>query len=377
MNRILKYLLIGIAVIAVLGSVVYLIKSNRSSGPKYKTATLEKRTIESKAVATGKIVPRREIEIKPNISGIVQEIYVEEGQMVKEGDLIARISVVSNMSSLNSADSQLRKARIALANSKKTYDRQKKLFDQGVISDSEFQEAETDYQQNKQNVQTAQRGLTIVQTGTASGLGGQGNTLIKATSSGTVLNIPIEIGSQVTEANNLNSGTTIAFIADLGEMIFEGKVDESEVGKTSIGDSVTISVGAISDTEFKAKLNFISPKGKEQSGTIQFEVKAVIQLIDSVFLRAGYSANASITLEKKDSVFALEEALLQFDDEDKPYVEVKISENKYEKRDLKLGISDNEYVEVLSGITQDDKIKIWNKKYKPKKDKKDKGDSSS
>ena len=367
MNKILKYALMGVAIIALLGSFVYLIKSNRSSLLKYETSTLVKRTIENKAVATGKIVPRREIEIKPNISGIVQQVYVEEGQKVAEGDLIAIISVVSNTSSLNDADSQLRNARIALTNSKKTYDRQKKLFNQGVISASEFQEAETNYKQNQENAQKAQRTLSIVQTGTAPGLGGQGNTLIKATSYGTVLNIPIEIGAQVTEANNFNEGTTIAFIADLGEMIFEGKVDESEVGKTSIGDSITIKVGAIPNTEFKAKLDFISPKGEEKSGTIQFKVKAVIQLIDSVFLRAGYSANASIILERKDSVFALEEALLQFDDQNKSYVEVEISKNKYERRDVKLGISDNEYVEILSGVTKDDKIKVWNKKYKPKK----------
>ena len=368
MNKILKYFLIGIAAIAIIASIAYLIKSNRSSGVKYETAILIKRTIENKAVATGKINPKREIEIKPNVSGIVQEIYVEEGQMVKEGDLIARISLVPTISSLNDADSNLRNSRIALANSKKTYDRQKKLFEQGVISASDFEKAETDYEQKLQTVKTAQRRLSIVRTGTAAGLGGRGgNTLIKATSDGTILDIPVEIGVQAIETNINNEGTTIASIADLGEMIFEGKVDESDVGKVSIGDSATISIGAIPDVEFKATLNFISPKGEEKNGTIQFKVKGTIQLIDSVFLRAGYSANASIILEKRDSILALEESLLQFDAQDKPYVEVEIGENKYERRDVKLGISDNQYVEILSGITESDKIKVWNKKYSPPK----------
>ncbi|MGB2760624.1 MAG: efflux RND transporter periplasmic adaptor subunit [Maribacter stanieri] len=361
MNKYVKYALIGVAVIGILAAVVYFLKKNSTPLKTYETETVEKRDITNKVVVTGKVIPQDEIEIKPQISGIIQKVYLEEGVQVKAGDLIATIKVVPNEQSLNQARGRVNNAKISLSNTKIEYDRNKTLFDKGVISSQDFNALQLRFDQATQELQNAQADYQIIRVGSAGG-SSSANTNIRATVTGTLLEIPVEVGDQVIESNNFNDGTTIAFIADMSKMIFEGEVDEAEVGKLKVGMPLEISMGALQDEKFNAKLKFIAPKGVEEEGAVQFKIEGDMVVSDSTNIRAGYSANASIVLEEKKDVLSIKEALLQFDKEtNKPYVEVETGENEFEKRELVLGVSDGIDVEIVSGIDENSKIKIWNK----------------
>ncbi|THV58908.1 efflux RND transporter periplasmic adaptor subunit [Flagellimonas alvinocaridis] len=343
------------------GSMYYLYQKNAEDPVVYETEKPSKQTIVKKAVATGSILPLEEVLIKPNISGVIEEIYVEGGDYVKSGDLLAKIKVVPNLSALNDAKNAIDEAKINLDDQKRNYERQLTLFGKGVISKTDLERAQVSYDQAKQTYGAANKRYDIVKTGTTSGLSSAANTLIKATVSGMVLEVPVEVGNQVIESNNFNEGTTIAAIADVDKMIFEGKVDESEVGRIKEDLPLEITVGAIEDKVFDAVLDYIAPKGKEENGAIQFEIKGTLKKQDSTFIRAGLSANASIILARADSVLALKEALIQFDGETKkPFVEVQTSDQKFERRDVELGVSDGIYVEVKSGVKLEDNIKVWN-----------------
>ncbi|WP_324023766.1 efflux RND transporter periplasmic adaptor subunit [Maribacter sp. BPC-D8] len=361
MNKYVKYVLIGVAVIGILAAVVYFLKKNSTPLKTYETETVEKRDITNKVVVTGKVIPQDEIEIKPQISGIIQKVYLEEGVQVKAGDLIATIKVVPNEQSLNQARGRVNNAKISLSNTKIEYDRNKTLFDKGVISSQDFNALQLRFDQAKQELQNSQADYQIIRVGSAGG-SSSANTNIRATVTGTLLEIPVEVGDQVIESNNFNDGTTIAFIADMSKMIFEGEVDEAEVGKLKVGMPLEISMGALQDEKFSAKLKFIAPKGVEEEGAVQFKIEGDLVVSDSTNIRAGYSANAAIVLEEKKDVLSIKEALLQFDKEtNKPYVEVETGDNEFEKRELVLGVSDGIDVEIISGIDEDSKIKIWNK----------------
>jgi len=360
MKKTIIFSIIGLALVAVL---VWFGKMNTKSVITFETETAFKANIVKKTVATGKVIPLEEVEIKPQISGIIDKIFLEEGEVVKKGDLIATVRVVPNEQSLVSAKGQVRNLEIGLKNAKVVYNRNKSLFDKGIIASQAFENSELAYNQAKQNLQNAKNNYKIILKGSAGGPGNTANTNIRATTSGMILEIPIEEGDQVIQPGGFNAGTTIASIADMTKMIFEGKVDEAEVGKIKVNVDLEIVIGAIDDAKFPAKLNFIAPKGTEESGTVQFTIKADVELEENYFLRAGYSANAEIVLDQKDSVLSIREAVMQFDRKtEKPYVEVLVGEQKFEKREIELGISDGENVEIISGITADDKIKIWNKK---------------
>ncbi|WP_299797347.1 efflux RND transporter periplasmic adaptor subunit [uncultured Maribacter sp.] len=361
MNKYVKYALIGVAVIGILAAVVYFLKKNSTPLKTYETETVEKRDITNKVVVTGKVIPQDEIEIKPQISGIIQKVYLEEGVQVKAGDLIATIKVVPNEQSLNQARGRVNNAKISLSNTKIEYDRNKTLFDKGVISSQDFNALKLRFDQATQELQNSQADYQIIRVGSAGG-SSSANTNIRATVTGTLLEIPVEVGDQVIESNNFNDGTTIAFIADMSKMIFEGEVDEAEVGKLKVGMPLEISMGALQDEKFSAKLKFIAPKGVEEEGAVQFKIEGDLVVSDSTNIRAGYSANAAIVLEEKKDVLSIKEALLQFDKEtNKPYVEVETGDNEFEKRELELGVSDGIDVEIISGIEENSKIKIWNK----------------
>jgi len=362
MNKTLKIILfstIGILFIAVM---VWFAKKNAKSPIDYQTETPFKATIINKAVATGKVIPLEEILVKPQISGIIQKIYLEEGAKVKKGDLIATVRVVPNIQALNNARGRVATVKIQLKNAEIVYKRNKKLFETGVISKADFEKAELPYKQAKQDLKNAEGDLDIIKRGSTRGLGNVANTNIRATMTGTILEIPVKEGDKVIQSNSFNSGTTIASIADLNKMIFEGKVDESDVGKLKKGTILKVSLGAIEGKKFDAKLNFIAPKGTEENGAVQFKIKADVKLDNKYFIRAGYSANASIILDRRDSVLAIKESLLKFDKKtEKPYVEVSVGNQKFEKRNVKLGLSDGINVEILKGLKPKDKIKIWNK----------------
>lgn len=360
MNKYVKYGLIALVLIAILAAVFVFLNKNSTPEKLYETATVEKKDIVNKVIVTGKVIPEDEIEIKPQISGIIEKIYLEEGAEVKSGDLIARIKIVPNEQSLNQARGRVRSAEIALNNTKIEYNRNKALFDKGVISSQDFNNLQLQLDQSQQELQNSQADYQIIRKGSAGG-SSSANTNIRATVAGTLLEIPVEEGDQVIQSNNFNDGTTIATIADMAKMIFEGEVDEAEVGKLRLGMPLEISLGALEKSEFTAKLKFIAPKGVEEEGAVQFKIEGDLVVSDTAYVRAGYSANASIVLEEKKDVLALKEALLQFDKEtQKPFVEIEIADNEFERKELELGVSDGIDVEIVSGLAEEDKIKIWN-----------------
>ncbi|WP_278019554.1 efflux RND transporter periplasmic adaptor subunit [Flavobacterium ginsengisoli] len=353
-------ILIFIAIVF-FGALYYLYAKNQESPIVFKTEKAEIKTIVKNTIATGNIQPDEEVLIKPNISGIIEEVYIKAGEKIKAGDMIAKIRVVANVSNVSSSQNQVQTAKIALDNQEKIYKRQKTLFEKDVISANDYDAALLAYNQAKQNYLAKKQGLDIVKTGTTSSLGSYANTLIRSTVNGMVLDVPVKVGNQVIESNNFNEGTTIASVADVGRMIFIGKIDESEVGKIKEKMPIEITIGAIENKKFDAVLNYIAPKGVTENGAIQFEIKAQMINRDDTFIRAGLSANASIILEKADKVLALKESLVQFDKKtQKPYVEVETAPQKFQRRDLVLGVSDGIYVQVKSGIKDTDKIKIWN-----------------
>ena len=361
MNKIVRYLLIAFILFGVLFAAAYFIKSNSTASITYETQTALITSIEKKTVATGKVIPEDEVEVKPQVQGILESLFVEEGDFVSEGQLLAKIKVVADEGQLNGAKGRLANAKIVLKNAEIEYKRNKVLFDKEIISQQEFQSAELNYNRAKQDVNNAQSDYEIIKLGSAGG-SASANTNVRATVSGTVLELPVKEGGQVIASNAFNAGTTIAIIADLKKMIFEGKVDEAEVGKMQIGMPLSVSLGAIQDKTFDAKLKFIAPKGNEEQGAVQFKIEGDVTLDDNFFVRAGYSANASLVLERKDSILALPEAHLQFDKStEQAYVEIEVGEQKFERKDIEIGISDGINVEIISGVTLEDKIKVWNK----------------
>lgn len=359
-KRIIAVILISIVLIFV-AALYYLYTKNAEDPIVYTTEQPEVRTIVKKTVAVGSILPLQEVLIKPNISGIIEKIYIESGDMVKVGDLIAVIKVVPNLSSLNSAKNSIETNKIELENQERSFKRQKELHDKGVISQNDYEASETAYLQAKQNYEAAKENFEIIRTGTTRGMKSAANTNIRATSSGMVLEVPVELGNQVIESNNFNDGTTIATLADTDKMIFKGKVDESEVGKIKEDLPLEITVGAIENKTFDAVLDYIAPKGVLENGAVQFEIKGTLKKSDTTFIRAGLSANASIILAKANEVLAIKEALVQFDPATKkPFVEIETGTQQFQRKEISLGLSDGIYTEVTSGINPEDRIKVWN-----------------
>ncbi|TYB72205.1 efflux RND transporter periplasmic adaptor subunit [Bizionia gelidisalsuginis] len=368
MKKALK-IIIGVSlVIALVYVLKYFSDSNSKGVEDFKVEEPFYTSIRTKTVATGKLNPEEEIELKPQIAGIIDKILVEEGDIVKKGDLIATIRVVPNEQSLVSANSQINSAKLSYNNAKTLYDRNKVLFDKGVISKQDFENSQLSLNQSSESLSQAQNNYQIIKRGSLSG-GGSANTSITAQIPGTVLEIPVREGDQVIESNSFNAGTTIATIADMSKMIFEGKVDEAEVGKLQEGKEIIVILGAINEKKFPAKLTFVAPKGNEENGAVQFTIKADVDIEESTKIRAGYSANAEIEMESKDSVLVIKEALLQFNRiTEKPYVELMVGDGQYEKKNVELGISDGINIEITDGVKEGDKIKVWNKALKDNND---------
>ena len=364
--KFLKYLIITLIICGALFAAAYFIKTNSKSITIYETQTPFMSSVEEKTVVTGKVIPEDEVEIKPQISGIIQELFVEEGDKVKEGDLLAKVKVVPNEGSLNSAKGRVASLKIIVDNAKIEYNRNKSLFEKDIISKQDFQNASLSYKRSNQDLTNANTDLHVIRLGSAGG-SSTANTNIRATVAGTILEIPVKAGDQVVESNTFNAGTTIATIADLTKMIFEGKIDESEVDKLKIDMLLIVNLGAIQDKNFDAKLKFIAPKGNEEQGAVKFKIEGDIFLDNSVSVRAGYSANASLVLQRKDNVMVVSEALLQFDKTtEKTYVEIEKGDQSFERVDIETGISDGINIEIISGISIEDKIKVWNQT-KPEK----------
>jgi len=356
MKKFLKIFLL-IVLAGVFGYTLYFLY--QKSKPKlvtYQTKSPFVTNVVRKTVATGSVIPRREIEIKPKVSGIVSEIYIKEGNIIKKGDRIGKINIIPDMANLNNAESRVRRAQINFEDAKINHERQEKLFGQKVIAIADYEKASIAYRTAKEELEAAQDNLQIIREGAAQKSGQTTNTIIESTITGMVLDIPIKEGNSVIESNTFNSGTTIAVVADMGEMIFEGKVDESEVGKIREGMNLILTIGALETETFNAELEHIAPKGVLENGAVQFKIQAKVALKPGSFIRAGYSANADIVLEKRDSVLVVEESLLSFS-HDSAFVEVQTAPDTFEKRHIRTGLSDGINIEVLHGVAIEDKIK--------------------
>ena len=353
-----------VVIVGIVFSLIIVLKyfkdANSSEIIDYETENPFYTSIVKEVVATGKLNPEDEIELKPQVSGIIDQILVEEGDIVERGDLIAKVRVVPNEQAVISANSRINSARLSYNNSKTLFDRSKKLFDKGVISKQDFENSQLSMEQSKEALTQAQNDYKIIKQGTLTG-GSAANTNILAQIAGTILEIPVREGDQVIESNNFNAGTTIATVADMTIMIFEGQVDETEVSKIQEGSEIKVVLGALEEEEFKAKLTFVAPKGIEQAGAVQFKIKANVNIPQNINVRAGYSANAIMETGNKENVLCIKESLLQFNRiTDKPFVEIQEEDGVYKKSNVKIGISDGINVEILDGVSKNDKIKVWN-----------------
>ncbi|HXV75389.1 MAG TPA: efflux RND transporter periplasmic adaptor subunit [Candidatus Polarisedimenticolaceae bacterium] len=350
-------ILIGLVALSLFaGTIFYLYSKSQEQPVTYRTESPSVTDIVYKTVATGSVVPRKEVEIKPQVSGVVDELFVEAGDRVEAGARIARIRIIPDMVNLANAETRVNRARINLENAEIDIERSRRLASEGVVARTELQQFELAYDSAKEELAASVDNLELIKKGTRAKAGESTNTLVEATIEGMVLEVPVEVGDSVIEANTFNEGTTIATIADMDELIFEGLVDESEVGKIRPGMELLLTIGAIEGKTFKATLEHIAPKGVEENGAIQFEIRAALAQQDGAFVRANYSANADIVLDRRDEVLAISEGLLQFDG-DVTYVEVETADQQFERREIETGLSDGIQIEVVGGLTADDRVK--------------------
>lgn len=359
MKKYIKFIFIGLFVFVLIWTFVFLWKKSRPVKVEYQIVSPVVGTIEKKTVATGKVEPRDEVLIKPQISGIVSEVCKEAGQSVRAGEVLAKVKVIPEMGTLSAAESRVNVAQINLRQTQKEYDRTQELYKGKVIASEEFEKAETELMRAKEELQNAQDNLEIVRDGIARRSSQFSNTQIRATITGMILDVPIKAGNSVIQSNNFNDGTTIATIADMSDMIFKGKIDETEVGRIKEGMPLTLTIGALQDMKFHAVLEYISPKSIEENGAILFEIKAAAEVPDSVFVRAGYSANAEIILDRCQDVLTIPESTVEFR-QDSTFVQVVMAEEpelKLQRRFVKLGLSDGISIQVKEGLTVSDKIR--------------------
>ncbi len=356
MKKVFKILGLVVLIVVFVGTLVFLYLKSKPKEVLYETKTPFISDILKKTVATGSIVPRKEILIKPQVSGIIEKVYVDAGQRVRKGQIIARVKIIPDVVSLNSAEDRLEKAKISLEDAKIDFNRKKGLYQKKVISNEDFVKSRTALQNARAEIDASQNNLELVKTGVSRHSKSTTNTLIRSTIDGMVLDVPVKEGNSVIQANTFNEGTTIATVADMNDMIFQGKVDETEVGKLREGMQIVLTVGAIDQSNYDARLEYISPKGKEENGATQFEIRAKVNLQRGHFVRAGYSANASIVLDRRDNVLVIPESLLKFDGS-RPYVEVESSPKTYRRCYIGIGLSDGVNIEIKSGLSLHDKIK--------------------
>ena len=359
MKKFFKIFWIVLLIALFLGTMVFLYIKSRPKTIEYELVSPSTRDLVNSIIATGKVEPGNEVLIKPQISGIIEAIHCKPGDDIKEGDIIATIKVVPEMSSLNSAEGRLRVAGINLEKAQRDFERSRELHEKGIISDEEFETAQTSLDNAEEEVENAEDALKIVTEGVSEKYAHLSNTQVRSTITGKILDIPVEVGNSVIQANTFNDGTTIAEVADLGNMLFKGDVDEADVGKISTGVPVKVTIGALQGYEFDAVLTYISPKSTEENNVVMFEIEAVMDIPDSVFVRAGYSANAEIVTEQKTGVLTIEESAVRFSG-DTAYVNIfkgmSGKEQLFERRDIRIGMSDGVHIEVIDGLSPEDRI---------------------
>ena len=316
--------------------------------------------IEKTTIVTGKIEPRDEVNIKPQISGIITALYKQAGEMVKKDEVIAKVKVIPDMSSLSSAENRVKLAEISLKQAQTDFDRMKNLYNEKVVSAEDYEKAEVSLKNAKLEMSNAKDALNIVREGISLSNAQMSTTLIRSTIDGLVLDVPVKVGNSVILSNSFNDGTTIATVADMQDLIFRGKIDETEVGKVTEGMPVQITVGAIQDLRLDATLEYISPKGVEENGANMFEIKAAIQMPSDVKIRSGYSANAEIVLERAVNTVCVPEASLSFEGES-TYVyllsDSTSAQQQFKRIPVTTGISDGIFIEVKKGLKEGEKVR--------------------
>ncbi len=358
MKKIFKYIFIFLLVAGVIGTFVFLYKKSQPVVKVYQIVEVNTGDVAKKTIATGKVEPRNEIAIKPQLSGIIAEILMEAGDKVKTGDVIARIKLIPDMVSLNSAEARVVRAQLAADQSKKSFERDKNLFAENVISKEDFEKSQLQYENDKAELKTAKDNLSLTKEGITADNKLSSNTLVRSTINGTILDIPVKKGNSVIQSNNFNDGTTIATVANMNDMLFVGKLDETEVGKVKVGTPMDITVGALQDVKLNAVLEYISPKAVEQNGAILFDMKAAVSVPDSIFVRAGYSANAEIIFSRVQKVITIPESCVELS-KDSAFVYVLKTEEPqaFDRVQVKTGLSDGLNIEVKSGLKKGQKIR--------------------
>lgn len=358
-KKIFRGIFLTLVAVAVIGTFYFLWKKSQPTITVYEIVKPTRDTVESKTVATGKVEPRDEVLIKPQMSGIISEVMKEAGQMVKEGEIIAKIKVIPEMVQLNSAESRVRVAGISLEQMKATHERNETLFKQGVIAREDFETSEANFKKAKEEAENAQDALEIIREGISKKSTTSSTTQVRSTITGMILDVPIKVGNSVIQSNTFNDGTTIASVADMSNMLFKGKVDETEVGRIHEGMPIKLTVGALESRKFDALLEYVAPKGVEENGAVLFEVKAAVSLPADAFIRAGYSANAEIVLKKAEGVLTLPESCVEFNG-DSAFVQVVEQEmplQVFKRRPVKVGLSDGIKIEIQEGLAENDKVR--------------------
>lgn len=356
MKRVSKYILILLIAAVIIGTFVFLFNNSKPKVVQYTELTPECKDIARTTVITGKIVPRNEVNIKPQINGIIAELCKEAGQQVQKDEVIARLKVIPDMTSLSSAQSRVRLATINLEQAQVNYDRERALFDQHLVSAEEMDQVSQLLAQAKEERAGAQDALEVIRDGVSSSNATSSSTLVRSTVTGLILDVPVKVGNSVIQANTMNDGTTVATVADMNDLIFDGNIDETEVGSLTEGMPLTITIGALSDLRFDATLEYISPKAVENNGANQFEVKAAVAVSSDRMIRSGYSANAEITLEQVSQVLSIPESALEFEGEE-IVVYVKDTEGTWQRRPIETGLSNGIDIEVRSGLTTTDIVR--------------------
>lgn len=360
MKKYFKYILMALVAVIFIGTFVFLYIKSQPQPEVYDEFTLQRMDIRKTTVVTGKIEPRNEVNVKPQISGIITEILKEAGETVQEGEVIAKVKVIPDMGSLSAAQSRLRLAEINRKQAQTDYDREKTLFDKGLVAADEYDKIAQALRQAREEVDAAQDNLEVVRDGVSKSNASASSTLIRSTITGLILDIPVKVGNSVILANTFNDGTTIATVANMNDLIFRGNIDETEVGRLSTGMTMKITIGALQDLKFDARLEYIAPKATDQNGANQFEIKAAVNLpSNATNIRSGYSANAEIVLAEAKNVLAVQESAIEFDGDDTYVYVIKGEGDKqtYERRKVQTGISDGINIEIRSGVKSNERIR--------------------
>ena len=360
MKRYFKYIMMALAAVVFIGTFVFLYIKSQPKPVEYNEFEPKQMDIRKTTVVTGKIEPRNEVNVKPQISGIITEILKEAGQKVEAGEVIAKVKVIPDMSSLSAAQARVGLAGINERQARTDFEREKALFDKGLVSADEYDKIAQALRQAREESAAAQDNLEVVRDGVSKTNASASSTLIRSTVTGLILDIPVKVGNSVILANTFNDGTTIATVANMNDLIFRGNIDETEVGRLTTGMTMKITIGALQDLKFDARLEYISPKATDQNGANQFEIKAAVNLpTSSEQIRSGYSANAEIVLAEARGVLSVPESAIEFSGNDTFVYVVKGSgkEKTYERRKVTTGLSDGINIEIRSGLKKGETVR--------------------